>query len=39
MAGIGVTPALNTLTDANLGTNHQALNLLASLQVGSVRLS
>lgn len=39
LAGIGVTPALNTLADANLGTNPQLLNSLASLQTGSVRLS
>jgi Ca2+-binding RTX toxin-like protein len=39
LAGIGVTPALSTLSDANLGTNPQTLNSLASLQVGSVRLS
>ncbi len=39
LAGIGVTPALSTLSDANLGTNPQALNSLASLQTGSVRLS
>lgn len=39
LAGIGVTPALSTLSDANLGTNPQTLNSLASLQTGSVRLS
>jgi Ca2+-binding RTX toxin-like protein len=39
LAGIGVTPALSTLSDANLGTNPQALSSLASLQTGSVRLS
>lgn len=39
LAGIGVTPALSTLSDANLGTNPQALNSLASLQTGTVRLS
>ena len=39
LAGIGVTPALNTLSDTNLGTNPQALNSLSSLQTGSVRLS
>ena len=39
LAGIGVTPALSTLSDANLGTNPQALNSLANLQTGSVRLS
>ncbi len=39
LAGIGVTPALSTLSDTNLGTNPQALNSLASLQTGTVRLS
>ncbi|MBU3696300.1 calcium-binding protein [Dechloromonas sp.] len=39
LAGIGITPALNTLSDANLGTNPQALNSLASLQTGTARLS
>ena len=39
LAGIGVTPALSTLSDSNLGTNPQTLNSLASLQTGSVRLS
>ncbi len=39
LAGIGVTPALSTLSDANLGINPQALNTLASLQTGSARLS
>lgn len=39
LAGIGVTPALNTLSDTNLGTNPQALSSLASLQTGTVRLS
>ena len=39
LAGIGVTPALATLSDANLGTNPQTLNSLVSLQTGSVRLS
>lgn len=39
LAGIGVTPALNTLADANLGINPQALNQLSGLQTGSVRLS
>ncbi|MBU3698296.1 calcium-binding protein, partial [Dechloromonas sp.] len=39
LAGIGVTPALSTLSDTNLGTNPQVLNTLATLQTGSVRLS
>ena len=39
LAGIGVTPALSTLSDANLGTNAQTLAPLAGLQTGSVRLS
>ena len=39
LAGIGVTPALATLSDAALGTSAQALTPIASLQVGSVRLS
>ncbi|SMB32247.1 Hemolysin-type calcium binding domain protein (fragment) [Sterolibacterium denitrificans] len=39
LAGIGVTPVLGTLSDANLGTNPQALNSLASLQTGTLRLS
>lgn len=39
LAGIGVTPALSTLSDTNLGTNPQVLNSLASLQTGTVRLS
>jgi Ca2+-binding RTX toxin-like protein len=39
LAGIGVTPALATLSDANLGTNAQTLTPLAGLQTGSVRLS
>lgn len=39
LAGIGVTPALTTLSDANLGTNAQTLNPLAGLQTGAVRLS
>lgn len=39
LAGIGVTPALATLSDANLGTAAQTLTPLAGLQTGSVRLS
>ena len=39
LAGIGVTPALATLSDANLGTTAQTLTPLAGLQTGSVRLS
>lgn len=39
LAGIGVTPALATLSDANLGTAAQILSPLAGLQTGSVRLS
>ncbi len=39
LAGIGVTPALATLSDANLSTNAQPLTPLAGLQTGSVRLS
>jgi Ca2+-binding RTX toxin-like protein len=39
LAGIGVTPALATLSDANLGTNAQTLTPLSGLQTGSVRLS
>ena len=39
LAGIGVTPALATLSDANLGATAQTLNPLAGLQAGSVRLS
>lgn len=39
LAGIGVTPALATLSDANLGTAAQTLSPLAGLQTGSVRLS
>ncbi|MBK7897913.1 MAG: hypothetical protein IPJ99_00300 [Betaproteobacteria bacterium] len=38
LAGIGATPALAALADANLGTGAQALNPLAALQTGSVRL-
>jgi Ca2+-binding RTX toxin-like protein len=39
LAGVGVTPALATLSDANLGTSAQALTPLSGLQTGSVRLS
>ncbi|UCV05668.1 beta strand repeat-containing protein [Dechloromonas denitrificans] len=39
LAGIGVTPALATLSDTNLGTTAQTLTPLAGLQTGSVRLS
>ncbi|WP_240481673.1 putative Ig domain-containing protein [Dechloromonas denitrificans] len=39
LAGIGVTPALATLSDANLGTAAQTLTPLSGLQTGSVRLS
>jgi Ca2+-binding RTX toxin-like protein len=39
LAGIGVTPALATLSDVNLGTSAQALSPLSGLQTGSIRLS
>jgi hypothetical protein len=39
LAGVGVTPALATLSDANLGTSAQALTPLSGLQTGTVRLS
>ncbi len=39
LAGIGVTPALATLSDTNLGTTAQTQTPLAGLQTGSVRLS
>ncbi len=39
LAGVGMTPALNTLSDAALGTSAQTLTPLAGLQVGPVRLS
>ena len=39
LAGIGVTPALATLSDANLGSTAQTLTPLSGLQTGSVRLS
>jgi Ca2+-binding RTX toxin-like protein len=39
LAGIGVTPALATLSDANLGSSVLALTPLSGLQTGSMRLS
>lgn len=39
LTGIGVTPALAVLADANLGTGAQTLSSLASLQTGLVRLT
>lgn len=39
LAGVGVTSALATLSDANLGSATQVLTPLSGLQSGSVRLS
>lgn len=39
LAGVGVTSALATLSEANLGTTAQTLTPLSGLQTGSVRLS
>ena len=39
LAGIGLTSALNVLSDVNLGSAPQTLNPLSGLQTGAVRLS
>lgn len=39
LAGVGVTPALATLSDANLGSAAQTLTPLSCLQAGAVRVS
>jgi Ca2+-binding RTX toxin-like protein len=39
LAGIGITPALDVLSNAALGTSAQALTPLAGLQTGTQRLS
>jgi trimeric autotransporter adhesin len=39
LAGIGITPALDVLSSAALGTSAQALTPLAGLQTGTQRLS